>query len=72
MAKKVANTETVEKTVVAPVVRESVIDTTKVTLKPIKKHGWLPDDHDGSLRYSKCFERLTVICNFLNLIKIFI
>ena len=26
----------------------------------IKKHGWLPDDHDGSLRYSKCFERLTV------------
>ena len=39
---------------------ESVIDTTKVTLKPIKKHGWLPDDHDGSLRYSKCFERLTV------------
>ena len=60
MAKKVTNTETVEKTVVAPVRKESVIDTTKVTLKPIKKHGWLPDDHDGSLRYSKCFERLTV------------
>jgi hypothetical protein len=32
----------------------------KVTLKPIKKHGWLPDDHDGSIRYSRCFERLTV------------
>ena len=43
--------------------KESVIiDTTpdKVTLKPIKKNGWLPDDHDGSIRYSKCFERLTV------------
>jgi len=39
-----------------------VINTTpdKVTLKPIKKNGWLPDDHDGSIRYSKCFERLTV------------
>jgi hypothetical protein len=47
----------------AEVKKESVIiDTTpdKVTLKPIKKNGWLPDDHDGSIRYSKCFERLTV------------
>ena len=60
MAKKTANKETVSETVVAPVRKESVIDATKVTLKPIKKHGWLPDDHDGSLRYSKCFERLTV------------
>ena len=47
----------------AEVKKESVIiDTTrdKVTLKPIKKNGWLPEDHDGSVRYSKCFERLTV------------
>ena len=47
----------------APVVEESVstnIKIDKVTVKPIKKHGWLPDDHDGSLRYSRCFERLTV------------
>ena len=62
MAKKeVANKEATPKAVETPTVEmESVIDTTKVTLKPIKKHGWLPDDHDGSLRYSKCFERLTV------------
>jgi len=61
MAKKIAKKETVSAVVEAvQVERESVIDTTKVTLKPIKKHGWLPDDHDGSLRYSKCFERLTV------------
>tara|TARA_R110002012_G_scaffold100312_1_gene238942 strand:+ start:10385 stop:11263 length:879 start_codon:yes stop_codon:yes gene_type:complete len=42
---------------------ESVYNTVqnnKVTLKPIKKHGWLPEDHDGSIRYSRCFERLTV------------
>jgi hypothetical protein len=40
----------------------SVINNTpdKVTLKPIKKNGWLPEDHDGAIRYSKCFERLTV------------
>jgi len=62
MAKKeVAKNEATPKAVEVPTVEmESVIDTTKVTLKPIKKHGWLPDDHDGSLRYSKCFERLTV------------
>ena len=60
MAKKIANKETVSETVITPVRKESVIDTTKVTLKPIKKHGWLPDDHDGAIRYSKCFERLTV------------
>lgn len=61
MAKKIAKKETVSAVAEAvQVERESVIDTTKVTLKPIKKHGWLPDDHDGSLRYSKCFERLTV------------
>ena len=63
MAKKVAKTETTpevsEVVKTAPVKRESV-RRDKVTLKPIKKHGWLPDDHDGSLRYSKCFERLTV------------
>lgn len=53
MAKKVANKMT------APSVGESVIYD-KITLKPIKRHGWLPDDHDGSIRYSKCFERLTV------------
>jgi hypothetical protein len=42
--------------------KESVVNDTpdKVTLKPIKKNGWLPDDHDGAIRYSKCFERLTV------------
>jgi len=47
----------------APVIEESVstnIKIDKVTVKPIKKHGWLPEDHDGSLRYSRCFERLTV------------
>ena len=47
----------------AEVKKESVIINTtpdKVTLKPIKKNGWLPDDHDGSIRYSRCFERLTV------------
>jgi len=47
----------------AEVKKESVVINTrpdKVTLKPIKKNGWLPDDHDGSIRYSKCFERLTV------------
>tara|TARA_R100000353_G_scaffold143960_1_gene103028 strand:+ start:96 stop:953 length:858 start_codon:yes stop_codon:yes gene_type:complete len=47
----------------APIVEESVITNNtpdQVTLKPIKKNGWLPDDHDGSIRYSKCFERLTV------------
>ena len=62
MAKKeVAKNEATPKAVEVPTMEmESVIDTTKVTLKPIKKHGWLPDDHDGSLRYSKCFERLTV------------
>ena len=57
MAKKAAIKES------APVVEESVIINTtpdQVTLKPIKKNGWLPDDHDGSIRYSKCFERLTV------------
>lgn len=57
MAKKAAIKES------APVVEESVIINSspdKVTLKPIKKNGWLPDDHDGSIRYSKCFERLTV------------
>jgi len=57
MAKKAAIKES------APVVEESVIiisSPDKVTLKPIKKNGWLPDDHDGSIRYSKCFERLTV------------
>jgi len=59
MAKK----ETV-KTETTPAVKEEsvIINTTpdKVTLKPIKRNGWLPDDHDGAIRYSKCFERLTV------------
>ena len=60
MAKKVVKQEAAPEVVeTAPVKRESVRKD-KVTLKPIKKHGWLPDDHDGSLRYSKCFERLTV------------
>ena len=42
--------------------KESVVNNTpdKVTLKPIKRNGWLPEDHDGAIRYSKCFERLTV------------
>jgi len=38
----------------------NTVQDNKVTLKPIKKHGWLPEDHDGSIRYSRCFERLTV------------
>ena len=57
MAKKAATK------VSAPIVEESVVINTtpdQITLKPIKKNGWLPDDHDGSIRYSKCFERLTV------------
>lgn len=32
----------------------------KVTVRPIKSNGWLPKDHDGFMRYSRCFERLTV------------
>jgi hypothetical protein len=32
----------------------------KVTVRPIKTNGWLPTDHDGFMRYSKCFERLAV------------
>ena len=60
MAKKVVKQEAAPEVVeTAPVKRERVVRD-KVTLKPIKRHGWLPDDHDGSLRYSKCFERLTV------------
>jgi hypothetical protein len=60
MAKKVVKKEVATDVVeAAPVMRESV-KKDKVTLKPIKKHGWLPDNHDGSIRYSKCFERLTV------------
>jgi len=58
MATKKASANKVEK-----VMKESVSTNVKidqVTVKPIKKHGWLPDDHDGSLRYSRCFERLTV------------
>tara|TARA_X000001388_G_scaffold75724_3_gene71196 strand:- start:620 stop:1465 length:846 start_codon:yes stop_codon:yes gene_type:complete len=42
------------------VTQESVIAKDIITLKPIKRNGWLPEDHDGSIRYSKCFERLTV------------
>ena len=53
MAKKEA-----VKTEARPAVKEeSVVNNTpdKVTLKPIKRNGWLPDDHDGAIRYSKCF-----------------
>lgn len=32
----------------------------KVTLKQFKKNGWLPDGHDGELRYTHCFEQLVV------------
>ena len=63
MAKKAKATENTLDAVPVEVKKESVIinDTPdKVTLKPIKKNGWLPDDHDGAIRYSKCFERLTV------------
>ena len=58
-----ANKETVKAETTTAAKKESVIINTtpdKVTLKPIKKNGWLPDDHDGAIRYSKCFERLTV------------
>ena len=52
------------KTETAPIVKEESVSINKtpdkVTLKPIKRNGWLPDDHDGAIRYSKCFERLTV------------
>ena len=57
-AKKATTEEVSTSTTVTE--KESVFKNDKVTLKPIKKNGWLPDDHDGSIRYSKCFERLTV------------
>ena len=61
MAKaKKATTEEVSTTTATVTAKESVFKNDRVTLKPIKKNGWLPDDHDGSIRYSKCFERLTV------------
>lgn len=59
MAKKAKATENTLDAAPAKVKKESVV-IEQVTLKPIKKHGWLPDDHDGAIRYSKCFERLTV------------
>ncbi len=57
-AKKATTEEVSTSTTVTE--KESVFKNDKVTLKPIKKNGWLPDDHDGSIRYSKCFERLTI------------
>lgn len=61
MAKaKKATTEEVSTSTTMVKENESVFKNDRVTLKPIKKNGWLPDDHDGSIRYSKCFERLTV------------
>jgi hypothetical protein len=63
MAKKTAKaTEITTEAKPVAVKKESVINKApdKVTLKPIKKNGWLPEDHDGAIRYSKCFERLTV------------
>jgi hypothetical protein len=64
MAKKATKKAKAEEvyTTDAEVMEESVsnVNTGKVTVKPIKKHGWLPEDHDGSIRYSRCFERLTV------------
>ena len=60
MAKKVVKQETTPEVVETAQVRKVSVNKDKVTLKPIKKHGWLPDNHDGSIRYSKCFERLTV------------
>jgi hypothetical protein len=32
----------------------------RVTLKPSKRHGWLPEDHDGAFRFSRTVEELTV------------
>ena len=60
MAKKVVKQEAAPEVVETAPVRKESVKKDKVTLKPIKKHGWLPDNHDGSIRYSKCFERLTV------------
>ena len=63
MVKKTAKaTESIPEAKPVAVKKESVVNNTpdKVTLKPIKKNGWLPEDHDGAIRYSKCFERLTV------------
>ena len=60
MAKKVVKQEATPEVVETAQVRKVSVNKDKVTLKPIKKHGWLPDNHDGSIRYSKCFERLTV------------
>ena len=34
--------------------------TTKVTVRAIKKMGWLPAGHDGEVRFTNTFERLTV------------
>ena len=61
MAKKTAKaTEITTEAKPVAVKKESVVNNTpdKVTLKPIKKNGWLPEDHDGAIRYSKCFGRL--------------
>lgn len=41
------------------IVKEQVIPK-KVTIKPSRRHGWLPEDHDGSFRFSRTVEELTV------------
>lgn len=39
---------------------ENRIVPKQVTLKPTKKHSWLPENHDGSFRFSKTTETLTL------------
>lgn len=35
----------------------------RVTIKPVRKHSWLPENHDGAFRFGKTAEYLTVQVN---------
>ena len=58
MAKKAKKTkaEEVATTSTTAVEKERVFKNDSVTLKP-KETRMAPDDHDGNIRYSKCFLR---------------
>jgi len=40
-------------------VEEKMMTSGLVTLKQFRKNGWLPDGHDGELRYTHCFTQIT-------------
>jgi hypothetical protein len=48
---------------VAEKIKKDIVLPTKVTIKPSRKHTWLPEGHDGSLRFSNAIESLTVQVN---------